>query len=420
MHIVIDAERCDNCGFCDRFVACPSLIKPMRQRNATYSECIGCGTCIEACPSEAREIVGELKAEEVSIIVDDTREKVQKTTVKSTLESLGYKYTKYPDEEGIFAPCETGGCWNCAMEIDGELRPSCTTAVRDGMVINTEILGTAKLHQSKRIVHGFSGHGVGGVGTPWQMKYMVGYVEAACFACGCNFRCPQCQNWTTTYRGRGEALTPKRAAEIMTATRRNTFVDRMAISGGESTLNRRWLVQYIKELKELNRDEDARFHVDTNGSVLTRDYIDELIEAGMTDVGIDIKGLEIDTFMRITGMHDLEFAERYYKTAWDAVKYIIDNHGGIFIGIGIPYNEELISLDEIRGIGECIFEIDADVQVCVLDYFPAFRNRKISRPSYSEMTEVYRTLRDVGLSTVICQTRYGHIGPKHFSTLAHI
>ncbi|MEM2265038.1 MAG: radical SAM protein, partial [Nitrososphaerota archaeon] len=238
------------------------------------------------------------------------------------------------------------------------------------------------------------------------------YIEAAVFACGCNFRCPQCQNWTTTYCGKEVALTPKEAALLMTDTRKRYRVDRMAISGGECTLNREWLVQYIKELKKLNPDPKARFHVDTNASILTKDYIDDLIEAGMTDIGPDLKGLYTETFMKITGIKDKKLAEKYLKTAWNAFEYIINNYKDkVFIGIGIPYNKDLISLEEIIKIGDEIYKIDSEVQVCVLDYRPEFRRINISRPSYEEMVKVWKSLKEVGLKTVICQTEYGYIGP---------
>ena len=80
-------------------------------------------------------------------------------------------------------------------------------------------------------------------------------------------------------------MLPTEAAERLTIARKKFGVDRMAISGGESTLNRTWLIEFVRALKNLNPDSDARIHVDTNGSILTKDYIDELIGAGMTDIG---------------------------------------------------------------------------------------------------------------------------------------
>jgi pyruvate formate lyase activating enzyme len=118
-------------------------------------------------------------------------------------------------------------------------------------------------------------------------------IEVACFSAGCNLRCPQCQNWTKTYCGKGVYLTPEGAAISLARARKREEVDRMAISGGESTLNRPWLIQFLNILRKLNPDKEARLHVDTNGTLLTNEYVDELFQAGMTDVGIDIKAIDV-------------------------------------------------------------------------------------------------------------------------------
>lgn len=397
-HVLLrDPKKCERCGYCRSFVSCSK-------------GCVGCGACSISCPNDAIEII-EIKkpgAKNLSVVIDGEAFFVPKTTVKEALEGLGFEFLKYPeysDKKEIFTPCGTGGCLSCAIEIDGELMPSCTTPLKDGMIINTREDLTPK-----RLVQGFGGHGVGGVGTPWPIKEISGFVEVACFTSGCNFRCPQCQNWVTTYRKLGEPKTPRYAAEKMTLARERFSVDRMAISGGECTLNRRWLLSFVKELKELNNDEYAHIHVDTNGSILTDDYIDDLVGAGTTDIGIDLKSLDIGTFIKITGIEDRDLAQKYQKTAWGAVKYIIDNHN-IFLGIGIPYNSDFVSLDEVAKMGDKIFKLSADVQVCVLDYRPAFRKKNVSRPNYAEMGKVYSTLLGTGLKTVICQTAYGYIGP---------
>jgi pyruvate formate lyase activating enzyme len=213
--------------------------------------------------------------------------------------------------------------------------------------------------------------------------------------------------------GSGKAFTPIEAAQLMTAARQRFSADRMAISGGESTLNRRWLLDYVSELKELNPDPSARIHVDTNGSILTRDYIDELVEAGMTDVGSDLKGLYLESFVRITGVKDRNLAGRYHTTAWDAVRHLVEKYKDrVFTGVGIPYNRKLISVQELGMMGEKLSEIDPEIQVCVLDYRPEFKRLDLVKPSYEEMVEVHRVLSGKGLKTVICQTEHGHIGPE--------
>ena len=132
----------------------------------------------------------------------------------------------------------------------------------------------------------------------------------------------------------------------------------------------------------------------------------------MTDIGIDVKGFGLQTFMRITGTRDEEFARQLLETEWGALKYALDRYKNkLFIGVGIPYNPKLISLIEVRKIGERIAGLDSEVQVCALDYRPEFRRQDIVKPTYEQMVEVKRVLEEAGLKRVICQTEHGHIGP---------
>jgi pyruvate formate lyase activating enzyme len=332
------------------------------------------------------------------------------TTVKRALFEGGINFGKFPG--GPFAPCETGGCYSCVCEIDGKLKPSCVTKVEEGARIRMEL---PEDYVPRRIVGGFMGHPVGGVGTPWNLKAR-GIIEVALFAAGCNFRCPQCQNWAIACRGKESfdyrALAPHQAAQQITVSRKKHGVNRMAISGGESTLNPGWLVGYLRAAKAMNPDTDARFHVDTNGSLLTPDYIDQLVDAGMSDVGIDLKAWNLDTFVKICGLTDDTLAERYRDTAWRAVGYIREKYADrVFLGVGIPYNLQLISLEEIALMGKKICEIDPEIQVCALDYRPEFKRMDLCQPGFSEMEEVHEALKATGLTTVLCQTLYGHIGP---------
>lgn len=235
----------------------------------------------------------------------------------------------------------------------------------------------------------------------------------AIWAAGCNLRCPQCQNYATTYDGIGEPVTPQQAALRMTLARRRYRVDRMAISGGEATLNRAWLMSYFQALKDLNPDPGARLHLDSNGTLLTPDYIDELVlEAGVTDMGVEPKAVQVTTFQRITGVTDAALAERYLDTAWRAVEYIAAAYADrVFLGVGMPYNRELVTLDEVEAFGRRLVRVDPQVQLCVLDYFPTFRRQDLRRPRPSEMLEVKRILEGAGLRTVVVQTAMGHVGP---------
>ncbi len=397
-------DRCRHCGYCESAILCPGI-----------ELCTGCGSCVVACPAEAREWWEQYEDRlRLTVLIDGEPVVVpERSTVLAALEQKGVKISHLLGEGDLIAPCRTGGCWACAVLVDGQLRPSCITPVKSGMVVETAPEKLAAV-QPQRLVLGFSGHMVGGVGTPWEVKAdRSGWVEAACFAAGCLLRCPSCQNWETTFRSQGEPLTPELAAMLLTQTRRRYGVHRLAISGGESTLNRPWLVEFLRSLKSLNSDPEARLHVDTNSVFLTPAYLEDLAAAGMTDIGADLKGLEVATFQNICGIADPVLATRMLSRAWKTVEYLLTSlWGRVFVGIGLPYNAALISPEEMAAIGARLASLRPEVQVTVLDYRPEFRRLDLVRPSLGEMMGIKRLLERAGLTKVICQTYQGHIGPS--------
>jgi pyruvate formate lyase activating enzyme len=406
-----DSKECQDCGFCTEHFTCPGVGKPSIERFETA--CVNCGVCLIACPHKAvQRLRDTVPRKQVRINIDGTDFAVpERITTKQALELLGLEFSRFPESSSIFAPCETGGCFACAMTIDGEVKPCCVTPVKGGMNISLEL---PEGYLPLRRVSGFMPHPVGGVGTPWWVKKSSPrFVEVACYTHGCNLRCPQCQNYTVTYDNVAEPLTPFEAATVLTAERNKYDVNRIAISGGEPTLNKAWLTRFFQELKRLNPDSEARLHLDTNATVLTSEDVDRLVEAGVTDIGPDLKGLRTETFMKITGITDRGLADRYLKNAWSITEHIIENYypDQLFVGLGIPYNKYLITLDEIRKMGERIAAINPEVQVCLLDYFPSFRRQDMNRPTTAEMGKARETLLKTGLTTTLAQTTIGHLGP---------
>ncbi|OYT26230.1 MAG: radical SAM protein [Thermoprotei archaeon ex4572_64] len=395
--VVIDEKKCRDCKFCQYLFNCPSP-----------NNCIGCLACVWACPYEARKVVEVIEdRRRIRIYVDSIEFEVpENITVAKALELIGYKFKELGSREPSLA-CRVGGCWSCALIIDGSVERACITPVRDGMKICTDF----DKFEPLRIIHGPEPHLVGGKGTPWWEVDYVHYVECAIWVAGCNLRCPQCQNYSVTYDNSSTALTAKEAAALLALCQRDYNTKGVAISGGEPTINRRWLVEFFKWLKKYV-SEKVRKHLDSNGTILKPDYIDELVEAGCNDFGVEPKCLHPDTYMRITGLNDRELAVKYLETSWKAIEYLYENYSGkVFLGIGVVYNNALVSLDEIAEVGRRIVSIDPNIQVTVLDYFPAFRRRNIERPSVQEMLRVKKLLEDQGLRNVIVQTRIGHFGP---------
>ena len=66
--------------------------------------------------------------------------------------------------------------------------------------------------------------------------------------------------------------------------------------------------------------------------------------------------------------------------------------------------KEIHRLREIAGVS-------TDVQVCLLDYRPAFKRCNPTLPTIVEIAEIKKTLNDAGLITGIVQTLKGYNSP---------
>jgi len=153
-------NRCRQCSFCESHISCPGI-----------RECVGCGTCVDACPNTAK-VLQKVSQERpiIKVLVDGQAFEIpSRITILRALELLGYEASRLPGGSDIFAPCRTGGCWACAVVVDGELKPSCMTPARDGVAIQTR-KGTIEGFPALRRISGFQGHTVGGVGTPYWLK----------------------------------------------------------------------------------------------------------------------------------------------------------------------------------------------------------------------------------------------------------
>jgi pyruvate formate lyase activating enzyme len=228
------------------------------------------------------------------------------------------------------------------------------------------------------------------------------YTSVFVFTYGCNFNCDFCHNWESTFASIGKPMTPQEASLVIGQFIGSSEKPRIGISGGEPTLNRRWLVGLLKELRA--KKHGIRIQVDTNASLLTRDVIDELYEAGMTDISPDLKGLELDTFIKITGVDNEELAQRYLQTAWQSIEHIVTEYAGkLYYTVGIPYHPDLISKEEVYHMGKKLAGLDQNIDVNLIVYQPAFRARDLQEVAGASIDEAMGLLNNTGLKRVWCQ-----------------
>ena len=390
--IAVRNDNCIHCGFCTQYIVCP----------AEADGCIGCGACVAACPQGARslkEVAGGKtsdKTTKTNLLYFEVNSRPQQLegpiSVAKALELLGFipeKESKYPSSHADSTDtCKTGGCWNCAVLIDGKQARSCVTALRSGMKIETR---PASLKQAapKRVV---------------SVMRPAPHGHPSIFTHGCNYRCDLCHNWDLTFSSTGASLTPEQVvAQLALQPKKDRWI---GISGGEPTLNRPWLIDTVQQLRR--SVPESRIQLDTNASLLTPNYIDELIAAGVTDISPDFKAFEINTFMTLSGVHDKKQAHRYMRTVWQAIEYLQAKYADqIFMAVSIPCHPQIHTKTELESMAAALAALNPDIPVTLTELQPAFRLRHWPHISQKTMEEAAKFLENKGLRKIMIQGGQG-------------
>ncbi len=386
--IAVRNDNCIHCGFCTQYVACP----------AGTDGCIGCGACVTACPQGARSLKvlapgnRSDKTEKINLVDFEVNGQPQQLqgpiSVSKALDQLGFieerESTSVSGCAGSADTCGTGGCWNCVVLIDGRQARGCVTALRSGMKI---IIRSTVLEQMvpKRVV---------------SVMRPAPHGHPSIFTHGCNYRCDLCHNWDLTFSSTASSLTPAQVvAQLALQPKKDRWI---GISGGEPTINRPWLVDTVLQLRQ--SVPESRIQLDTNASLLTPDYIDELIAAGVTDVSPDFKAFEIKTFMALSGVHDRKQADRYMRTVWQAIEYLQTRYADqIFMAVSIPCHPLIHTRSELEAMAAALAALNPDIPVTLTELQPAFRMRHWPHVSQQSMEEAASFLENKGLRRIMIQ-----------------
>jgi pyruvate formate lyase activating enzyme len=384
-YLSLSNKECIECGFCLHYIDC--CLKT--------DGCIGCGACVVACPQSARTLqaiepgtaADENKSDVlIDCMIDGVAHQIAgPLSVSAALEQLGIGHEiDASHRKAHHAACQTGGCWDCAVLIDGELTRSCITPLRSGMQIvsNPRAISQAV---PKRVV---------------TMMRPAPHRHPSVFTHGCNYRCDLCHNWDLTFSSTANALTPAQTvAQLALRPEKDTWI---GISGGEPTLNRQWLVKTIREIRRVA--PQSRIQLDTNASMLTPDYIDELVEAGITDLSPDFKALRLETFSKITGIYSKDEAQQYIQTVWRAICYTHVNYvDSVFMVVNIPCHPLIHSKSELEEMAVALAALGPEIPVSLTELQPAFRSRHYPRLNRHIMETAAGFLEAKGLKRIIIQ-----------------
>ncbi len=192
----------------------------------------------------------------------------------------------------------------------------------------------------------------------------------------CNFKCKGCFSFAR--EPIGEPMTVGQLISLVKKSSSDYYGDtplkEVVITGGEPTLNRHYLVDLVSQLKEFI----AEVVLDTNGYLLDDAYLEELIEAGLTEVMFDLKAWDEKLHKWYTGYSNKRILANI-RNAYGKVKLVVNT----------VYIPEIVDEREIEKIARFLSEIDKQK---VIDYRinrfnRALSHEKISRNPYPEEIE---------------------------------
>lgn len=126
----------------------------------------------------------------------------------------------------------------------------------------------------------------------------------------CNFRCVYCKHSTILEKSQHDRMLSwdefvNMANEIESlCIRGGQKVKVVTICGTGEPLTHKMLPQMIRYIKEHNWAE--RIELTTNGSLLTHDLSDQLIEAGLTRLIVSVQGINTKTYRDVCG-YDIDY-----------------------------------------------------------------------------------------------------------------
>jgi pyruvate formate lyase activating enzyme len=198
-----------------------------------------------------------------------------------------------------------------------------------------------------------------------------GQISAVVFTGGCNFACPFCQNASLVLPEKLQFQPDISNTEIISKLQaRAKFIDGVVITGGEPSIHGKQLIQFIKDIKQINScTKSLLVKLDTNGS--NPELLKTLIDEALIDyVAMDIKAGP-KRYQEITHFQDS------LKLAKESIHLLLESR--IAYEFRTTVVPTLIDMEELNRIGEMI-------NGCKLFVLQSFRPKGVIDPSFEELT----------------------------------
>lgn len=228
---------------------------------------------------------------------------------------------------------------------------------------------------------------------------------------GCNFDCKACIS--AAKEGIGKELSANELVNLVIKSCKVIYGDeklnRVCLTGGEPTLNIKYLLSLIEKLKEKGVE---KFELSTNGYLLDEDLLKKFCSLDIDLlVKVDLKVYNEEIHKEYTGKSNANVINAIKLLAKYARKF--HKYGPSFM-VRTVYMPDIFSLEEIERIAKFLSEVDKNICYRIQQFSPVHGRNISRRPTFEEMLNAYnvakRYLDNVILSTYLpTRSEYNYV-----------
>jgi pyruvate-formate lyase-activating enzyme len=169
----------------------------------------------------------------------------------------------------------------------------------------------------------------------------------------------------------------------------------IAFTGGDITCNPEYYASVSERIKKATNDK-LWVLIETNGYALTRKNLEVLKEGQVDSYWLDIKAYDNKIYKKLCGTSN--------KTVLDSVCHIVDLDFTLeVLTLFIP---GYVETDQHIQISRLISDIDPEIPISLLAFFPTYKLSNNRPPTFDEMITSYMAMKEEG----ILNLRLGNLG----------
>lgn len=163
----------------------------------------------------------------------------------------------------------------------------------------------------------------------------------------------------------------------------------LAFTGGDLTCNPLYYAKSAEKIKE-ETNEKIKILVESNGYALTKENLRILKDGGVDSYWLDIKAFNEDVYKKLCGTSN--------KTVLKSLELIVDFDFTVeVLTLFIP---NYVETDQHKQIAKLVADIDDEIPITLLAFFPSYKLMNNRKPSFDEMMNSYAEMKAAGLKNI--------------------